>query len=105
DTSILHEISPEVQAEFERRSWPFRVSMTWFYINCDLKFISKASGIRRLSERTGIPVSRMAGIGDTMSDRPIAEHVKHFACPANAAQEIREFAAYTSTEPEVYGVL
>ena len=105
DTSILHAICPEVQAEFEQRGWPFRVSMTWFYINCDLDFISKASGIRRLLERSGIPATRTAGIGDTMSDLPIANAVKHFGCPANAAAEIQAHAAYTSAKPEVYGVL
>ena len=105
DTSILHAISPEVEAAFEERGWPFRVSMTWFYINCDLKFISKASGIRRLRERTNISPARTAGIGDTMSDHPIAEAVEHFACPANAAKEIQTYADYTSPEPEVYGVL
>jgi hydroxymethylpyrimidine pyrophosphatase-like HAD family hydrolase len=105
DTAILHEIFPELKAEFEKRGWPFRVSMTWLYINCDLSFISKASGIRRLLEATGIPPERTAGIGDTMSDRPIAEAVADFACPANASEEIQKFAKYVSPEPEVLGVV
>lgn len=105
DTSILHAIMPEVQAEFAERGWPFRVSMTWLYINCDLTFISKASGIRRLLEATGIPAERTAGIGDTMSDKAIAETVAEFACPANASPEIQKFAKYVSPQPEVNGVL
>jgi hydroxymethylpyrimidine pyrophosphatase-like HAD family hydrolase len=105
DTSILHAICPEVQAEFQRQEWPFRVSMTWLYINCDLQFISKASGVRRLLESTGITAARTAGIGDTMSDLPIAEAVAHFACPANAATEIKAHAKYVSPQPEVHGVM
>lgn len=105
NTSILHEICPEVRAEFERRGWPFRVSMTWLYINCDLTFISKASGIRRVLEATGIPAERTAGIGDTMSDKTLAETVADFACPANASAEIQQYAKYVSPLAEVHGVM
>jgi len=105
NTSILHEIVPDLKAEFEQHGWPFRVSMTWLYINCDLTFISKASGIRRLLAATGIAADRTAGIGDTMSDKPIAEAVADFACPANASPEIQKFAKYVSPQPEVHGVM
>ncbi len=105
DPEYLRSIAPEVEEELTRRDWPFRVSMTWFYINCDLKHISKATGIARLMERTGIDAHRTAGIGDTTSDVPIAEAVDLFACPANASDEIKKYAAYISPHEEVEGVL
>jgi hydroxymethylpyrimidine pyrophosphatase-like HAD family hydrolase len=104
DTAFLRSIVPEVESEFRRRKWPLRVSMTWLYINCDLAHVSKASGLDRLFAYTRVPAGRAAGIGDTMSDRPIAERVSYFACPSNAVEEIRAMAAYTSPYPEARGV-
>lgn len=102
---FLQEIMPEVQEELSNRDWPFRVSMTWLYINCDLEFVSKASGVRRLLERTGTDPARVAGIGDTTSDLPVAEAVRYFACPANASEDIRRHAHYVSPHEEAAGVL
>lgn len=105
DPQYLRSICPEIRDEFARRGWPFRVSMTWYYINCDLTFIDKAGGIRRLLEKTGIDAARTAGIGDTASDRPIAETVARFACPANAADEAQQWAWYVSPHAEAAGVV
>lgn len=105
ETEKLRSICPLLRDEFARRGWPFRVSMTWSYINCDLDFISKATGIRRLLARTGIEASRTAGIGDTPGDRPIFENVARFACPANAADEVKSWAWYVSPCAETAGVV
>lgn len=105
DTDYLQSLMPAVREEFERRDWPFRVSMTWLYINCDLQHVSKASGIRRLLAHTGVDPGRTAGIGDTLSDAPIADAVALFACPANASDEIQPRAHYVSPHEEVAGVL
>lgn len=105
DTDYLRSILPAVEEELARRNWPFRVSMTLLYINCDLEHVSKASGIRRLIAHTGADPSRLAGIGDTMSDVTIAEAVDLFACPANAREELKPHAHYISPHNEVAGVL
>ena len=105
ETEYLRSILPAVNDELDRRDWPFRVSMTWLYINCDLQHISKATGIDRLLTLTGIDSSRVAGIGDTMSDKPIADRVAFFACPVNAAPDIKQSADYVSPLDEIDGVL
>jgi hydroxymethylpyrimidine pyrophosphatase-like HAD family hydrolase len=105
DTNYLRSTLPTITEEFEKRGWPMRVSMTWLYINCDLVHVNKGTAIRRLLAETGIDPNRTAGIGDTMSDRYIAERVAWFGCPANAQAEIRERATYVSPQPEVEGVL
>jgi hydroxymethylpyrimidine pyrophosphatase-like HAD family hydrolase len=105
DTEYLRSIMPDVRDELLQRDWPFRVSMTWFYINCDLQHVNKATGIRRLLASTGIDPSRTAAIGDTMSDKFMADSVGFFACPANAEPEIKESAAYISPFEEIEGVL
>lgn len=105
DTAYLRSIQPEIAAQFAARGWPFRVSMTWFYINCDLAHVSKGTGIRRLTAKSRTPRHRLAGIGDTMGDALIREHVAFFACPANAADEIKAMADYVSPHPEAKGVV
>jgi len=105
DPEHLRSICPALREEFARRGWPFRVSMTWFYINCDLNHISKASGVQRLLAATGIARQRTAGIGDTMSDKPIADNTAYFACPANAAGELKALADYVSPHEQTMGVV
>ena len=105
DPDYLKSICNDVRSEMDSRGWPFRVSMTGLYINCDLTHISKASGIKRLLQATGVPPERIAGIGDTTSDIPIAEASAWFACPANAQDEIKQHADYVSPHEEAVGVV
>lgn len=101
----LKSICPEIEAMFERQGWPMRVSMTWNYINCDLKHISKGTGLERLFAAADLEPSRLAGIGDTMGDMPIRERVAWFACPGNAAQGLKERADFVAEAEEARGVV
>lgn len=105
DTDFLRSLVPTLEAEYARRGWPFRVSMTWLYINCDLRHISKASGLDRLLARARYDRARLAGIGDTLGDKAIADRVGFFACPANAHPAIKEHAHFVASAPEAQGVL
>lgn len=106
DTAFLtNEIFPAVAAQCASARWPFRVSMTWYYINCDLSFVNKGTGLDRMLAQAGLQRSRLAGIGDTAGDKYIADRVAHFACPANAQPAIREHAHYISPLPEAAGVV
>ena len=105
DTAYLRSILPGVRDELLGRGWPFRVSMTWLYINCDLQHVNKATGIDRLLTQTGIDPQRTAGIGDTMGDKSLADRVAWFGCPANAESQIKESADWVSSCDEIEGVL
>jgi hypothetical protein len=105
DTAHLRTLAPLVEAKCSEMNWPFRVSMTWFYINCDLAHISKGTGLDRLSARLRIPRARLAGIGDTTSDKCIAERVAFFACPSNAQAAIKEHAHMIAKGAEAKGVV
>ncbi|MBK95538.1 MAG: hypothetical protein CMJ79_07455 [Planctomycetaceae bacterium] len=105
DPAVLQRIAPQLQDEFDRNGFEFRVSLTLFYINCDLPQITKASGIDRLLERTGVDASRTAGIGDTSSDLAIADRVQTFGCPANAIESVKAVADYVSQHEQIDGVL
>ncbi|HED53053.1 MAG TPA: hypothetical protein ENJ00_02485 [Phycisphaerales bacterium] len=105
-TALLRdEIMPLVVERCEAEGWPFRVSMSWFYINCDLAHISKASGIERFKAHSGISGDRLVGIGDTSSDLAIREQVAYFCCPANAIDEVKAVADFVASRPEAEGVI
>ncbi len=101
----LHNIFDEVRELLALQGWPFRVSMTWDYINCDLAHISKASGLKRFFEATGFDPQRAIGVGDTSSDLPIAEACGWFGCPANACESLHSVADYVSPYEQTEGVL
>jgi len=105
DPEELPEIADAVRARFEVEGWPFRVSSTWRWINCDLDFVSKATAIERLIEHAGLDRRRLAGVGDTDSARFIRERVAWFACPANAQDGIKSEADYISPLEQTEGVL
>lgn len=105
DTGYLKSLEPGLRDEFAARGWPFRVSSTWHWINCDLEHVSKATGIERMMAHTGLSKDRLAGIGDTMGDLAIREHVAFFACPANADDRLKPHADYVSPHEDVAGVL
>lgn len=96
---------PDIRSACEERRWPFRISTTAHYINCDLSHVSKGTGVRRLLDFVSIPKERTAGIGDTEGDRFIAEAVGYFACPANAEESLKSRADYVSPYEEARGVL
>jgi hydroxymethylpyrimidine pyrophosphatase-like HAD family hydrolase len=105
DTDYLKSLQPEIAAEFARRGWPMKVSMTWLYINCDLVGVDKGTGLDRLLRRSGLTRERCAGVGDTKGDLLIADRVSWFACPANAQDEIKSRADFTAAAPEAQGVV
>jgi hydroxymethylpyrimidine pyrophosphatase-like HAD family hydrolase len=105
DPSVLDPIMPRIREEAQKRGWPLRVSRSWNYINCDLEHISKATGIARFFEATGLKHDRAAGIGDTMGDLAIRGAVAWFACPANAEAELKKAADFVARGEVAEGVL
>jgi hydroxymethylpyrimidine pyrophosphatase-like HAD family hydrolase len=105
DTAYLKSLEPTLRDLVAERNWPLRVSSTWLWINIDLAHVSKATGIERMMVGTGLNRDRLAGIGDTIGDRAIRDHVAFFACPANATDEIKAHADHVSPHEEAEGVL
>ncbi len=111
DTAFLESLQPLVVETVRENNWPLRITPTWFYINCDLTHISKATALDRMlnlpvtSGGTPLADAPLLGIGDTLADLQIAEKVTTFACPSNAHEAIKEHADYVSPHPEIAGVL
>lgn len=105
DTAYLMSLIPVLQDRCRREGWSIRVSHTVKWINLDLAHVSKATGIARLIDRTGLTRERLAGIGDSLSDLAIAERVSYFAVPRNADERLKPHAQYVSPHDEIEGVL
>jgi hydroxymethylpyrimidine pyrophosphatase-like HAD family hydrolase len=105
DTDFLMSLLPRIHEKVKRERWPLRISRTVAWINCDLEFVSKKTGIARLLARCGFMKERLVGVGDTLGDMAIRESVGFFACPANADAELKKSADFVSQHSEVDGVL
>ncbi len=105
DTAYLRSLVPMLQTACRACAWPFRVSMTLLYINCDLAFVSKGTAVRRWIARTGIDRAHLLAIGDTAGDLVVRDEVARFACPANAQERVREQADFVAGKPEIEGVM
>ena len=102
---FLETIKPALVEACAQHHWPFRISGTWNYINCDLDHISKATGIQQFLNQTGLAPQRLAGIGDTQSDIAIAQSVKWFGVPANRDPAIDPHATHISKLDQVDAVV
>jgi HAD superfamily hydrolase (TIGR01484 family) len=67
--------------------------------------IDKGTGVRWLSEETGIPLAAMGGIGDSSSDLRFLRLVGQAAAPANAEAEVKAAVGYVSPLENGDGVL
>lgn len=105
DTGFLRSLVPMVEKAVSVCGWPLRISMTWYYINCDLAHISKGTGVDRVTAMHGLERDRLAAIGDTSGDLFLRDRVGFFACPANAAEEVKAVADYVAEREQAAGVL
>ncbi len=104
DTAFLLSLKPTIAARIASEAWNLRLSNTVAWLNLELTHVSKATGVERLMSMMGYQKARLAGIGDTMGDMAIREHVAWFACPRNAAEGLKRVADFVSPHAEVEGV-
>ncbi len=81
------------------------ITPTHYYLNIDLKGVTKGAAVTGLIEQLGMHRETVAGIGDTLGDLSIREAVGFFACPANAVPGLKAVADYVSPYSDVRGML
>ncbi len=81
------------------------ITPTPYYLNIDLKGVTKGAAISGLIHKLGLSRETIAGIGDTLGDMSIRDSVGFFACPVNAVPELKAVADYVSPYPDVCGML
>jgi len=69
------------------------------------KGVDKGAGVRWLSQKTGIPLDRMGGIGDSASDLAFLSIIGRSAAPANAVDEVKAAVDYVSPYEDGDGVV
>ncbi|MFQ6057338.1 MAG: HAD family hydrolase [Anaerolineae bacterium] len=65
-------------------------------VNVIPRGVDKGTGVRWLSEETGVPLSRIGGVGDSTSDLKFLTLVGFAAAPANATPAVKERVHYVS---------
>lgn len=68
------------------------------------KGCSKASGMRFLADKLGIPMEQTAAIGDSGNDIPMLQCAHYGIAMGNAAEEVKNIADYVTTDLEEDGV-
>jgi len=81
------------------------LAKTNYYLNIDLRGVSKGSGLRAVLKRLGIPREAAAFLGDSTGDLTARDAVGLFTCPANATDVVRAAADYVSPHPVTAGAI
>lgn len=105
DTAFLADLRPTLVERFAREGWTLRVSMTIAWINCDLDFVSKGTGLARLLASAGLTPDRTIFIGDAPGDLAALPHVARFLAPANAHPDVLARAHRIASKPEIEGAI
>jgi sucrose-phosphate phosphatase-like hydrolase, Archaeal len=80
----------------ESLNLPVDLVDTGFAIHIKNRGITKGTGLRRISERLGIPTKRIAAIGDSPSDIPMMEISGFPAAVGNAHPSVKSAARYVA---------
>lgn len=67
--------------------------------------VDKGSGLRWLSQETGIALAEMAGVGDSSGDVDFLRLVGRPAAPGNATADVKTVAHYVSSPENAAGLL
>ncbi len=102
---VVDERFAEIQAIVEAQGLPLVVHQTVTYVNITLRHIDKATALTRVLKDLDIDPLQVLAIGDTAGDLAMADLCGHFACPANATEEVRNRSDYVSPFAITSGVV
>ncbi len=68
------------------------------------KDVDKGAGVRFLADHLKLPLSSLAGIGDSSGDLPFLSIIGTSGCPANANDKIKKIVNYQAKSNENIGV-
>jgi hydroxymethylpyrimidine pyrophosphatase-like HAD family hydrolase len=98
------DLIPEVEAIVAAVSSEFVVTRASLALNVHPAGIDKGTGLRWLSEVTGIALADMGGVGDSAGDIDFLRLVGRPAAPINATPGVKAVVEYISTQPEAAGL-
>ncbi len=98
------DLIPEVEAIVADISSEFVVTQASLALNVHPAGIDKGTGLRWLSQVTGIVLTDMGGVGDSAGDIDFLRLVGRPAAPTNATPGVKVVVEYISTRPEAAGL-
>lgn len=98
------DLIPEVEAIVADISGEFVVTQASMALNVHPAGIDKGTGLRWLSEVTGITLADMGGVGDSAGDIDFLRLVGRPAAPINATPGVKAVVEYVATRPEAVGL-
>lgn len=98
------DLMPEVEAIVADISGEFVVTRASMALNVHPAGIDKGTGLRWLSEVTGITLADMGGVGDSAGDIDFLRLVGRPAAPSNATPGVKAVVEYISTRSEAAGL-
>ncbi|NYT02423.1 MAG: phosphoglycolate phosphatase [Methanosarcinales archaeon] len=78
---------------------PVELVDTGFAVHIKNRSVSKATGLKRVSEILDIPMHQFVAVGDSYSDIPMMEVAGYAAAVANAREEVKAVCDYVSAGP------
>lgn len=93
----------QVSAEVAPSDWT--VARNVLGVELRPKGIDKSVGLQRIATLTGVPLSQVAGVGDSDPDLPFLQLCHFSAAPANATEAVRSAVDYVSPHPFGEGLL
>lgn len=98
------DLIPEVEAIVAAVSAELVVTQASLALNVHPAGIDKGTGLRWLSQVTGIALADMGGAGDSAGDIDFLRLVGRPAAPINATPGVKAVVEYISTRPEAAGL-
>lgn len=109
--STVAQLYEMVKDELLETGWISLVNVTHSNSAVDItpSGVNKGSGVRFMSEKCGISLEDMAGIGDSKGDWPMLELVGHPCCVGNADEATKELVrsrgGYVATDHNAKGAI
>lgn len=104
DTAVINRFYQRAKTYVDQHHPDFEVHCTEVSVNIILKSCNKGSGLRWLSEVTGVALGEMAYIGDSSGDISALKIVGRPFAPANATDAVKAVAEVTRAKTSL-GVL
>ncbi len=101
----LTEVGAVTERAFAGRDVPCRVEVGVTSIGIWLEGVDKGAGLRWLADETGVPLSRIAAIGDDTGDISFLKLAGYSAAPQNAIPAVKDVVDYVSPFTFGQGVL
>lgn len=92
-SSSLSEVEQLMRESFEDVRSYLEINTSKTAVDISPKGVDKGTGVAFLAKTTGVPLSGMLLIDDSLGARPALDRIGHIACPGNASENLKKLVA------------